>query len=92
MGFIDTPIRTDNMKALILTTAIVALAPMAAFAQSCSWDTYWSASQQACVSFTEMTAETVQDAGQGWWIQPYTDATATYIREYESCDGCVSQR
>ena len=80
------------MKQIILATALLAVAPMAAFADTCSWDTYWSERQQACVSFTEMTAETVESVGQGWWIQPYTDATATQIRNYNSCDGCVTQR
>lgn len=80
------------MKKIILATAVVALTPMAALANSCSWDTYWSERQQACVSFTEMTAETVEGAGSGTWVQPYTDATATYIRNYNSCESCVSQR
>ncbi len=81
------------MKKLILTATIVTLLPLSAVAQSCSWDTYWSETQQACVSFTEMTAQTVEDFGSSnTWVQPYTDATATYIRNYNSCDGCVSER
>ncbi len=82
------------MKKLILIAGIATLAPIAAFAQSCDWGTYWSTSQQACVSFGEITAQHVEDMGADTWAEPYTDSTAAYIRESEgsSCEGCaVSQ-
>jgi len=81
------------MKKIILATAFVAVAPAAAFADNCSWDTYWSDAQQTCVSFTEMTAETVESFGQGTSVQPYTEATATYIRNFnENSGGTASQQ
>ncbi len=71
---------------------IAALAPVAAYAQSCEWNMYWDSNRQMCVTFQEITANTVQDAGSETWMQPYTDAAAEEIRSINSCEGCVQQR
>lgn len=83
------------MQKLIATAVLAAtLAPAAASANSCAWDQFWSDRQQACVGLTDYGADTIQDMGQGHWVQPYTDATADYIRAdtTPSCDGCVTSR
>ena len=77
------------MKKIALIAAFSAIAPAAAFANDCPFGEVWSSSQQACVTWRNGTAEMVQDSGQGWWIQPATDAMAGIIREGSTCEGCV---
>jgi hypothetical protein len=81
------------MKKFAIIAAITLLAPATAFAQDCGTGMAWSSAQQTCVPIREATAEFVQDSGQGWWIQPVTDAAAELIRDTApSCEGCVMQR
>lgn len=81
------------MKKFAIIAAITLLAPATAFAQDCGTGMYWSSAQQICVPLREATAEYVQDSGQGWWIQPATDALAERIRDTgPACEGCVQSR
>lgn len=78
------------MKKLILIGTLITIAPISAAAEVCYLG-YWSERDQACVSMNEIIAQTVESYGSGTPVQPYTDSTATYIRNYDN-DDAADQR
>ncbi len=80
------------MKIMKALTIIALLAPTTAMANNCPWDQFWDSQRQACVTFQDFTANTVEDYGSNTWVQPYTDAAAQQIRSNTSGTHGVTQR